>query len=355
MRINLDSTPIKRDMDIYLLCILIVFIHFNTHILLGVPLTTSIYFETIIRASILTGTLAIIINFVRLVVIREKRPIRAFLLPIAYQIKNPYEPINLLIILSFISVVFSIYTTTKQSIPDIIPFYLDPFLVKADYYLHFKNHPWELTHKIFNNSVLSGILNLFYNLWFFFFWIFLIYFCFSKNREILRKKSIISFLLCWVINGNILAILFSSAGPCYYDNLYQDKAPFGALFEILNEQKIELLQNNHFLGIWSLNIQDLLWQSYISGSSSFGGGISAMPSMHVSVATLMALSLANISRILGLMGWLYLVIILIGSVHLGWHYALDGYVSILTTIVIWFAVNKLVYKITGKKKPQPFG
>ncbi|SBS29725.1 hypothetical protein MAQ5080_01483 [Marinomonas aquimarina] len=340
MRINLDSKPIKRDMDIYLLCTLIVLIHFSTHLLLDVPLSTSIYFETIIRASILTGTLAMIVNFIRIIIIREKKPIRAFLSPLLHHIKNPYESINLIIILCFVSVVFSIYTTTKQFIPNLVPFYLDPFLVKADYYLHFNNHPWELTHKLFNTSFLSGTLNLFYNLWFFFFWIFLMYFCFSKSRESLRKNSIITFLLCWVINGNILAILFSSAGPCYYDNLYQNSAPFGALFEVLNAQNLELVQNNHFLGIWSLNIQDLLWQSYISGSSTFGGGISAMPSMHVSVATLMALSLANMNRILGLLGWLYLIIILIGSVHLGWHYALDGYISILTTVAIWYAVKK---------------
>ncbi|MDF4804113.1 phosphatase PAP2 family protein, partial [Vibrio parahaemolyticus] len=31
----------------------------------------------------------------------------------------------------------------------------------------------------------------------------------------------------------------------------------------------------------------------------------------------------------------FAVIIQIGSVHLGWHYAVDGYASTLTTFTLW--------------------
>jgi hypothetical protein len=33
-------------------------------------------------------------------------------------------------------------------------------------------------------------------------------------------------------------------------------------------------------------------------------------------------------------------VILVGSVHLGWHYALDGYASIVAVIVLWHAVGR---------------
>jgi hypothetical protein len=35
-------------------------------------------------------------------------------------------------------------------------------------------------------------------------------------------------------------------------------------------------------------------------------------------------------------------VILVGSVHLGWHYAIDGYAAIVGTLVIWCGVGKMI-------------
>jgi len=66
-----------------------------------------------------------------------------------------------------------------------------------------------------------------------------------------------------------------------------------------------------------------------------GGGISAMPSMHMSIVTLFVLAGWSVSRRWGLLATAFFVVIFLGSIHLGYHYAVDGYVSMALTTVIW--------------------
>jgi membrane-associated phospholipid phosphatase len=86
----------------------------------------------------------------------------------------------------------------------------------------------------------------------------------------------------------------------------------------------------------------VLWDSYITGRLDPGSGISAMPSLHVGGATLCALLGWRTDRRLGWMFIVYAGIIMIGSVHLGWHYAIDGYVAGLATVAIWGAVGAIL-------------
>jgi membrane-associated phospholipid phosphatase len=67
-----------------------------------------------------------------------------------------------------------------------------------------------------------------------------------------------------------------------------------------------------------------------------------MPSMHVSIAWLMALLGWRISRPVGWLLTAYCACIVLGSVHLGWHYAVDGYVSIILTSGIWFVTGRII-------------
>jgi hypothetical protein len=81
----------------------------------------------------------------------------------------------------------------------------------------------------------------------------------------------------------------------------------------------------------------MLWQNYQEGRRGLTSGIAAMPSLHVAIPTLFAVAMWKRSRWGSLAFWGYTFLILLGSVHLGWHYAIDGYVSIITVVALWWA------------------
>jgi len=46
---------------------------------------------------------------------------------------------------------------------------------------------------------------------------------------------------------------------------------------------------------------------------------------------------------------------MVGSVHLGWHYAVDGYLSIVLTVLLWRVVGHFVARdpTLGPETPSP--
>jgi hypothetical protein len=89
-------------------------------------------------------------------------------------------------------------------------------------------------------------------------------------------------------------------------------------------------------------LQDALWNAYRGGESGYWMAISAMPSLHIAVPALFGLAGWRAHRALGAAIWAYTVIVLLGSVHLGWHYAVDGYVGILGALACWWLARWLL-------------
>ena len=157
-----------------------------------------------------------------------------------------------------------------------------------------------------------------------------------------RLQYLITHILCWIFIGGLLATLMSSAGPVYYHYFVSGPDLFADLMAKLNIQHIWLLENTDFMQLWALPTQDMIFQNSLSGNPSLGNGISAMPSMHVSIAVLIALGMKNIHVHLSKLFWGFAIMIQIGSVHLGWHYAIDGYLAAIITVIVWKLVGKLL-------------
>lgn len=124
-----------------------------------------------------------------------------------------------------------------------------------------------------------------------------------------------------------MALAFMSAGPIYFEQVTGD-ARFRDLLDYLDFSRDMPFSN--------LTVADFLWASYLQAGAEKGSGISAFPSLHLAMATLWTVTFWKSRPRLGYVFLGYTVLIQVGSVHLGWHYAIDGYVSIAATLAAWW-------------------
>lgn len=279
-----------------------------------------------------------------LISIRETHPTRSFIYKIKSLATPVYKPISFIFFMLALNLSFSVYTYMKSIIPLINPFYLDFVFIKLDEFIHFGYPPWELTHLLFPSKWSSFIINILYNLWFFFMWSITLFFVCYKKNEHLRNQFLLTFLSSWFIIGGIIATLLSSAGPAFLFSLTNNEY-YLPLMDRLNSQSGQLVEIVS-LPLWALDTQDMLWSYYQVSSQEVGSGISAMPSMHVAIAVLMAMSIYSLNKRFGYVAWLYALSIQIGSVHLGWHYAVDGYFAAICVVILWKTIGLLLVKFT---------
>lgn len=237
-------------------------------------------------------------------------------------------------VLTMMPVFASSFSIIKAAVPLIQPFAWDARLASWDRSLHGGVQPWELLQYLFGHPVLTAALNITYHLWFFILLATLYWLAFAMEYRRLRMQFLLSFVLSWILLGNVMAMLFSSAGPCFYGHVVPGPNPYAALMQYLS------VADSH-IPVLALHVQHTLWNDYAQGFGSTALSISAMPSMHVGSATLLALLGWRLNRKVGIALTIFAVLIMLGSVHLGWHYAIDGYVAAIGAALIWFAIGRL--------------
>lgn len=242
-----------------------------------------------------------------------------------------------LILLPLFSSAFSSY---KSAITAIEPFWLDVSLWQLDRWLHFGTDPWRLLQPILGTPAVTSAISYLYNLWFPLLYVFMYVMIFKAGDLQLRMRYLLTFASLWIVVGSLMATGLSSAGPCYFDLVTGQPSPYAPLMAYLREA-------NESFRVWALDGQAYLWDAYSSAELATGGGISAMPSMHVAIAVLQGLAGWQLDKRLGAILGAYALVIMAGSVHLGWHYAVDGYVSAVCALLLWLAAGRFVGRRIG--------
>jgi len=174
--------------------------------------------------------------------------------------------------------------------------------------------PWRILHLL--PDAVTPVIDLIYGAWIVLIvLVSLIVAMFASDR--LAARYFLSWGMAWLLLGVVVAHALPSAGPIFGPDL-------GFGFDGLHDE---------LRGTLAMRFHDMLWAMQAGPAGDLGGGISAMPSMHCAI-TFIFVAAAWHTRLREAV-IVYAAIIWFGSVYLGWHYALDGLVSLIGVALIW--------------------
>ena len=235
-----------------------------------------------------------------------------------------------LLVLSVLPALLAVMYGFRLSLTTFAAFRLDDFFMRADLLLHAGHHPWQLLQPIVGHPAVTGLIDGFYVYgWFAALWLGVIWQT-VHGREPVRSQFLLTFALAWILLGTGMAIVMSSAGPVYYGRVTGLTDPYEALMTYLHAVDAST-------PLRAIANQDRLWGSYTEW-----GGVTAMPSMHLAIVTVVMLAGLRTHRWLGYALAPFGLIILVGSVHLGWHYAVDSYAGILGAVFLWWCSGRFL-------------
>lgn len=216
----------------------------------------------------------------------------------------------------------------KSLIPVFNPYYLDPWLQRLDIAMHGGIAPLQWFADFLTPSRTVMLNDLYLSTWV---TVIAAYYLWQAIRppSVARSQFISCFYLLWIIGGIVIATLAASVGPIYYDLFYQDA------YSTMNAAFVEHMYGATATNTHGIDARQLLLDLQANGNISNLNGMSAMPSMHVGTALLIALHSYRHARKLLWFTIPFAILMFIGSVALGWHYALDTYVVALCVAILW--------------------
>jgi hypothetical protein len=266
---------------------------------------------------------------------RADRPLTSFVVGLKQEAGTLWKAFTYALLLGL---AMALHGWAKTMIPHAGGYWADPMLAELDH-LMFGQDPWPL----FRIDAVGPLFAKIYVSWFPVTFGMIGLLAFSK-----RDHSVLlnAFLAILIIVGTIGQYALPSAGPIFYERI-----GLGPRFDQLiatTDPSVAYLA-------------DYLWQNYQAGGANLGTGISAMPSMHVTLAVWTMFAAHALWRPLVFPAALYALIIYVTSVASGWHYATDGLVgaALAAAIYAWLCKRARQSAIDGAAagivEPEPAG
>lgn len=233
----------------------------------------------------------------------------------------------LLIALGFQLVAFQygLLSWLKSMLPMAVPYWADPMLADFDKLIFFGVDPFVIAHwlPLWLIDPIYGTWGMVQGA--------LLVLILAQPASDGKARVMLTYFLTIGLFAVTSQFLLSSGGPIFFERL-----GYGDRFADLPRAPL-----NHAAA-------DYLWDSYSTRLATFGSGISAWPSVHVAVAAWMVFVAKGLCPRLIRVAIVYWLIIMIGSVALGWHYITDGVAGTAMAIASW----KLSERILGTSPAQ---
>lgn len=226
------------------------------------------------------------------------------------------------------------FSAMKAAIPLFNDYQWDAAFIRWDRAIFFGRDAWELLQPLLGYPIITAFLGLLYQLWFLLLYPGVLFFAFAKIDPQIRRQFFLSYVLSWTLVGGAMATWLASVGPCFVGPMLGDPT--------FDAQMAYLYSANEQVPIMVLPVQEMLLERFAAADNGLGSGITAMPSMHCAIAFLYWIAVRRIHSGWGAFFGVFFFITWISSVHLAYHYAVDGMVSLLAVAAIWGASQRII-------------
>lgn len=218
----------------------------------------------------------------------------------------------------------------KYVIPWLRPTLFDAALSSIDTAIHFGVNPSRLAVALTESfPTLLQWTDAFYVGYFPILLLFFAYVLIQEKRPQLRDPFVFGYCLFWLLGG-LSYFLLPSMGPIYHEP---------ALFESIMPHMPFASKLNHELLVDYRAFIAAPWKH----EPMLYYGIAAMPSLHVGACAMFACFARHFSRVAFAIVLTLTILMFIGSLITGWHYAVDGYAgALLGWIAYRIAMRRLI-------------